>query len=386
MHTFYFPKKDTWISSGSNLITGESQRDQNFGQDEILELKKFYYDNSLNHVTRVLVDFDLNPLSQSIVNGEIPLLGLTDTTSRAFLRLYEAEGNKDNSSEYIISSHMISASWDEGTGKVIDSPKVTDGCSWDFRQNKPGSTSISWSNDSAGKNNDGQDYITGSGFTVSQSFSYESPDINMDMTVPILLQIAGNDNLYPTDGYLLRFSGSQEHATGSDGVITYGDLKFFSRNTNTIYSPRLEVKWNDSSFDHNVTGSMTKIAMTGKVDNYLYMKGLRDSYKEGERVKFRVGARKRYIQKTFDTSVQTVSGSYVPTGSGWYSIKDVATDETIVPFGQFSSMSVDTNGNYFNQYLDGFYPDRVYKILLKVKYTDGQEHIFDDNFEFKVKR
>ena len=29
------------------------------------------------------------------------------------------------------------------------------------------------------------------------------------------------------------------------------------------------------------------------------MKGLKESYKVGERVKFRVGARKRYIQKTF---------------------------------------------------------------------------------------
>jgi len=386
MHTFYFPKKDTWISSGSNLTTGVSQRDQNFGQDEILELKKFYHNTSLNHITRVLVDFDINPLSQSIAEGDIPILGTGTSNSRAFIKLYEAEGNKDNSSEYIISAHMISASWDEGTGKVIDNPKVTDGCSWDFRQNKPGSTSIRWSNNSVGKNNDGQDYITGSGMFGTQSFSYESPDVNIDMTVPLLLQIYNNNNMYPTDGYLLRFSGSQEHASGSDDVITYGDLKFFSRNTNTIYSPKLEVKWNDSSFDHNVTGSMTKINMTGKQDNYLYMKGLRESYKEGERVKFRIGARKRYIQKTFDTSVQTVSSSYVPTGSGFYSIKDVATDETIVPFGQFTSMSVDTNGNYFNQWLDGFYPDRVYKILLKVKYTDGQEHIFDDNFEFKVKR
>ena len=36
--------------------------------------------------------------------------------------------------------------------------------------------------------------------------------------------------------------------------------------------------------------------------------------------------------------------------------------------------------------LDGFYPDRVYKILLKLKYDDGQEQIFDDDFEFIVKR
>ena len=49
-------------------------------------------------------------------------------------------------------------------------------------------------------------------------------------------------------------------------------------------------------------------------------------------------------------------------------------------------MSCDTDGMYFNQWLDGFYPDRVYKILLKLNYDDGQEQIFDDDFEFIVKR
>ena len=41
---------------------------------------------------------------------------------------------------------------------------------------------------------------------------------------------------------------------------------------------------------------------------------------------------------------------------------------------------------FFNQFLDGFYPDRTYKILLKLKYDDGQEQIFDDDFEFVVRR
>ena len=33
-----------------------------------------------------------------------------------------------------------------------------------------------------------------------------------------------------------------------------------------------------------------------------------------------------------------------------------------------------------------FYPDRVYKILLKLKLDDGQEQVFDNDFEFIVKR
>ena len=116
------------------------------------------------------------------------------------------------------------------------------------------------------------------------------------------------------------------------------------------------------------------------------MKGLRESYKVGERVKFRVGARKRYIQKSFTTSVQTITGSFIPEGSGSYAIKDVATDEFVVPFSAFTSMSCDSNSNYFIQYLDGFYHDRVYKIQLKLKYNDGQEQVFDDDFEFVVRR
>ena len=54
----------------------------------------------------------------------------------------------------------------------------------------------------------------------------------------------------------------------------------------------------------------------------------------------------------------------------------------------FSGLGVskDSKSNYFTQWLDGFEPDRYYKILIKVKYDDKQEQIFDDNFEFKVKR
>ena len=67
-------------------------------------------------------------------------------------------------------------------------------------------------------------------------------------------------------------------------------------------------------------------------------------------------------------------------------IYDIATNETIVPFSSYTSMSCDATSNYFNQWLTGFESDRRYKILVKVKYDDGQETIYDDDFEFKVKR
>jgi len=367
MHHFIFPTQDTWISSGSSKIDGTSFKDQNFGRDQILEVKKEFFDTSFDHQTRALVNFagsDFTEMSKSIVDGTI------SSNAKFFLRLYEGEGNAEMTEEYKLAIQPISQSWTEGTGKFGDNPKNTNGCSYINRSNPIGGNALTWSNAGVSVLNVSQS---------EQSFTNQSPDVNVDVTNMVNMWLSGKANNY---GMLIRFSGSQE--TDSQ---TFGHLKFFSRNTHTIYSPKLEVKWDDHlPCTGSNTGSLNELTMSGLADNFLYMQGLRESYKVGERVKFRVGARKRYIQKSFTTSVQTVTGSFITEGSGSYAIKDVATDEFIVPFSQFTSMSCDSNSNYFIQYLDGFYPDRVYKILLKLNYDDGQEQTFDDDFEFIVKR
>ena len=87
MHYFIYPSKDSWISSGSNAsTTGISEKDQNYGQDQIIELKKVYYNDSFDYQTRALIQFDLdetiNSVSKSIADGDI-------TDPKFFLRLYE---------------------------------------------------------------------------------------------------------------------------------------------------------------------------------------------------------------------------------------------------------------------------------------------------------
>ena len=44
MHRYFFTTKDSFINSGSNQTTGEDFTDKNTGQDEILELKKVFFD------------------------------------------------------------------------------------------------------------------------------------------------------------------------------------------------------------------------------------------------------------------------------------------------------------------------------------------------------
>ena len=373
MHHFIFPSQDTWISSGSNKVTGETFTDQNFGRDQILEVKKQFFNFDFDYPTRALVQFtgtEFNELSKSVAEGTIP------SDAKYYLRLYEAEGNSEFSdTQYTLAIQPISQSWTEGTGKFGDNPKNTHGCSWDNYSKPIGLSGNAWTST-------GGDVLSVSSST--QTFSSETTDINANVTDMVNMWINGEENNF---GMLIRFSGAQE-----TDLIRQANLKFFSRNTHTIFSPRLEVRWDDHlPCTGSNTGSLTQITSSGLADNFLYMKGLREEYKVGERVKFRVGARKRYIQKTFSTSVQTVTGSFIPEGSGSYAIKDVATDEFIVPFedidgNTYTKLSCDSESNYFIQWLDGFYPDRVYKILLKLKYDDGQEQTFDDDFEFVVKR
>ena len=415
MHHFILPTQDTWISSGSTKITGETLRDKNFGSDEILQINKIFQNNSFEYQTRALVDFngtDFTAVSQSIADGDIA------TDAQFYLRLFETEGSSESSEEYILSAFPLYNSWKEGKGKSPDNPKSVYNSSWLNRDNREGTTEISWSYRQAAidegfrafdEHEDGVDFneyfvtfigagqafgsVTGSdwlgggdggglwierlGYMASQSFSSEAADVEMNVTDMVNKWLSGDAENY---GIILKFSGSQE--TDSS---TFGNLRFFSRNSKTIFQPKLEVRWdNHVACSGSNTGSLNELTMSGLADNYLYMKGLRESYKDTEKVKFRVGARKRYILKSAATSVQSITDSYITEKSGSYAIKDVATDEFIVPFSDYTYLSCDNSGPYFTQWLNGFYPDREYKILLKLKYNDGQQQVFDENFKFSI--
>ena len=360
MHKYFFTTKDTFINSGSDQITGEDFKNKNVGQDEILELKKVFFDRTFSHPTRVLLQFDTDEIETYISSSVLP------SNYQLNLRLYETEGTSGLTEEYTVAAYPLSQEWDEGVGKESDVPKTTDGCSWLHRKNREGASELDWTTP-------GGTYIAGD--EVTQSFSSESPDINMDITTMAKKWFGGVNTNY---GLLIRLSGSRETSSGS-----FEDIKFFSRQTNTIYSPKIELKWDDHlPATGSNTGSLTELDVSGNSENYLYPIHFKEAYKENETVKFRFGARKRYIQKSFTTSVQTVSGSFIPNGKGSSSIIDMATNESVVPFSAYTTMSCDTTSNYFKQDLNAFEPNRAYKILIKVNHNDGQEIIYDNDFEF----
>tara|TARA_Y100000004_G_C8939730_1_gene423648 strand:+ start:127 stop:1287 length:1161 start_codon:yes stop_codon:yes gene_type:complete len=376
--------KDSWISELSSSI--------NFGHDEILELKKEFNNtdsSSMVHgVSRVLLQFDLNSISESVASGDI-------TSPKYFLKLYATEAS-DLDAKYTLSTFPISQSWEEGLGKYLDSPETKKGVTWKRRDQevygtewtdlgKPGQLSSGSRNMASGSESNqsgsagGGVWYTGSGYECTQSFSYSTPDIEMDVTTIVNKWL---DSTIINNGFILTRSGSMS-PIGEENDESRQNLKFFSRHTHTIYPPKLEVRWDDHV---HASGSLTSMNITGDIDNYVYVKGIRPQYRETETVRFRVGARERNLAKTFSTSVATTSGSYIPERSGSYSIVDLVTNETLIPFSDYTYLSCDdTYGSYFNLDLNTFQPNRIYKIMLKVTYQDNQTVIYDDDsFQFKV--
>ena len=336
------------------------QPTQNTGLDEILEVSKVYYGN-LKDTARSLIKFETTPLSSSIASGEV-------TMSNAELILRECESN-EIPNEYSIYAYPVSQSWDMGIGTRFDEIS-TDGCSWENRKTSTkwliGSASLESSGSFNGK---GGMWFTGS--YVTQSFSYESADIVMDVTTTMNTWISGS---LPNEGFILKHDSDKENDT-----IDYGQLKFFSKETNTIYQPKIRIGWDDSIF---VTGSLT--ALTADDINVTF-KRLKTRYKLGSKPEIRVFAREKYPLKTYTNQYSYTDVYYLPTSS-YYQIKDVVTEEVVVPFGDYTKLSCDSNGNYFKLNLTNWEYNRDYYIEIKIDRDGVIEYFADKDLTFTIEK
>jgi len=379
MHYFVFPEIDTTLYQAS----GSS----NAGLDEILEVRKDMSTSGGNiKVSRILIKFDISEISSSIVNGTI------STDAKYYLNLYDAGSEELNTSQSLF-AYPISQSWVEGQGTFNDEPITTEGASWQYRDGQ---------NQRSYWLGAGQSSVSSSGGAwhenvyASQSFKYGSDDMRMDVT-PIMNKWL--DGTYPNNGFIVKRSGSFGNANSNldeGSTDKLGNFKFFSRQTNTIYPPKLEVEWYDTSWN---TGSLSGLSSTELEDLQVYMKNLRPEYKESSKVKFRLCGRGKYPTKSFsNTSSTYLTQKYLPSGSkgsiggdgAYYSVIDGQTDDVIIPFGTGSLVSCDSTGNYFNLWMNGLQAERYYKFQFRVVSgsNTAEETIqhFDDDFTFKVVR
>jgi len=358
-----FAEKDTTLYSDYN--------DMNTGMDSILEFSK---NTSLLYISqstaaRVLIkfsDLDIQEVKDKYVQS---------SDFKAYLNIYLADATS-LPTDYTIEAFPISGSWDMGTGKYGDSPMVSNGATWRYRNS--GKTSP-WETSSFAANTTGSFTTSNIGggvwytnYTATQSFGvYTNKDICLDVTPIVKSYVSGT---IPNNGILLKTSGSLEF----DPAYNYL-LSFFSRDTNTVYPPNLEIKWDDSSF--SVSGSTATPISTQDID--VTISNNKEIYSEDEIYRFRLNVRDKYPTRTFSTSSLYTQPKYLPSSS-YYAIKDVKSNLNVVDFDDtYTKISADKSGNYFDVYMYGLEPERYYKLLIKTK-VSGSTIIYDNRYFFKV--
>ena len=109
-----------------------TRKEQNTGLDEVLEVTKFFDEESNSiHMgnSRILSKFDLTEISKSISSNEIP------ATANYQLNLTSV-GDDEVETEYTLEVYPISQSWSEGTGQYFDTPISKVGSSWKYRDSQ----------------------------------------------------------------------------------------------------------------------------------------------------------------------------------------------------------------------------------------------------------
>ncbi len=366
MHFFTFAEKD------ATLYEGSATQSRNTGLDEILEVRKdMNTDGSVVNVSRTLIKFDITNISESIVAGTIP------ENARYYLNLYDARSTELTTSQSLF-AYPVSQSWVQGDGRFFDSPATTEGCSWRYRDGE--TTGTQWV---SGSNNTGGTWFNQ--YEASQSFNHETIDMRMDVT-DIMKQWLSSS--IANEGFIVKRSGSIGNTSSSldeGSTDRLGNFSFFSRDTHTIYPPKLEVEYDDSIFN---TGSLSTLDADDVDEVTIYMKGLREEYKEKSKIKFRVYGRERFPTRTYSTSSQNLNVKFIPSQSQ-YSVRDALSEDEIIPFSTGSYLSCDGAGNYFRLDLNAFQPERHYRFLYKVVSGSGNtrvEHILDEDHIFKVTR
>lgn len=353
-----FPSKDATIYS--------QYPNKNTGLNEILSVSIEDAQNSGNaQANRILIQF-LDTEISDVINNKI-----NGATWSASLRLFASEVNGLNGNT-TIEAYQISGSWDMGTGKYAYNPEYTNGVNWYARSS---SGSGNWMisgfpigiTGSYGPISGGGNWYT---TAYTQSFSYyDNKDINIDVT-PIVDDWV--NNTFPNNGFIIK-----QVIEFIDDVQYNNTMEYFSRDTHTIYPPQLEFKWDNFSFN---TGSLTEINIlpaTIAIDN-----NPGNFYPDSVN-RFRVNARPEYPNRVFATASYFTQNYYLPTAS-YYAIKDLYTNEYVIDFDdQFTKLSVDPDGSYFDLYMNGLEPERYYTILVKTT-IDGSTIVFNDNFNFKV--
>jgi hypothetical protein len=334
---------------------------QNTGIDEMLEISKQYYGDT-SDMSRVLIQFD---------NIELPNVPFSASLQ---LKITKAD---EIPARFSIEAYPISGSWEMGTGTRFDN-LTTNGATWMYRNGDD--TNSNWYTHMDGITASYDLYVDGdaSGWggswytssVVSQSFNYRLDDINLDVT-QFFERWADNELI--NNGIILKFPKSAE----TDNV-DYGSIKIFSKETNTIYQPKLVITYLE---DDVVSGSLTTITDYVNASQYdvqyrVYSPNLKTTYHKGQKITIKIDARELYPIKQFNSTFAYQVKYYLPS-TAYYSVIDTVTKETLIPYSDASRVVQGEYNNLIKLNFSNWPIGRNYTLLIKSIDSDDNEQIFE---------
>lgn len=400
-----FPIQDTTLYS----------RDQttNAGLDEILEVGAYNFTNQVPSSTTILSELGVDDIRRSVLlfdtkDIRAAVSGVLSPVTSS-LRMFLASA--DNLAQrYTVEAYPMAQSWENGLGKYLDAPTNTAGASWKFRS--AANLGIEWSTNNGAVTS--SLYSRGGGaWTIAsgskQDFTFVSEkDLNINVSNMVNSWTA-SFSAQQNNGIIVKLTGSIELNSGS-----YTGLKFYSRETHTIYPPCIELKWDDSTFVTSSTYPYVETPTSSSVSQSYQLSAsiwLTSSYtttynqsvvtedkfvvisnnnpgvfKDDAVHNFNFRTRDLYPVRQFTTSSVYLNWKYLPTSS-YYGIQDYKTKEMVIDFDIIATkLSINPSGSNFKLYMNGLEPERSYKVLIKTDLASGETVVKDQDIIFKVIR
>jgi len=387
-----FPNKDATIYS---LFPN-----MNTGLDPMIEatLTTFAYSDPNPQTSRFLIQFSETEIDD-VLENKIGISSsaqlLNNSLWKANLQCFVATVTGLNE-DTTIECYPVSGEWGMGTGRYLDEPISTDGTSWywlnfsgstlwpttGFGSNRTGSYTGSGTSQATNVYAGGGSWWTGSNvayfnsntypISASTTFGfYENKDLNFNVTNALRARYTG---AISADGFIIK---QETEFVYNKNVQP--ELKYFSRDTNTIYPPALQFSWRDFIFN---TGSSTQTILNTLPATLTLAQNPGVFYSQSIN-RFRINARPEFPIQLWETFSVYTNNFYLPTAS-YYAIKDLETNEYVIEFDNlFTQISADASSSYFDVYMNGLEPERYYTILIKSDIA-GTTQIFDDQYYFKV--
>jgi hypothetical protein len=381
-----FPTKDTTLYS--------QYPEMNTGLDEIIEATNvsFQLGNPNPQTSRFLINFSTEEIN-NVLENKIQISSSSQLFDNdlweATLQCYIAKstGLQSNTT---VECYPTFGNWNMGTGRYLDNPISTNGASWvwlDYLGSTMWITSsfppyVTGSYNASFSVGGGGNWYTGSPdpsfdsdlypLSASVTFGfYETKDLNLNVTNIVRARYTGS---ITEDGFILK---QQTEFINNKNIQP--ELKYFSRDTHTIYPPALQISWRDYVWD---TGSSSQQMLSSLPATVTITQNPGTFYNHSYN-RFRVNSRPTFPIQIWQTGSLYTNNFYLPTSS-YYAIKDLDTNEYVIDFNEkFTQISADEKSSYFDLYMNGLEPERYYKILVKST-IDGTVQMFDDEYYFKV--